>query len=62
MRQSEDRKRANVFESACDKGSKGICKVITNKNEHKQKAAESPKLFHKDCVVVTDKEKSEIFK
>ena len=65
MMQSEDRKRAKVLESACDKGSKGFweaIKELTNKNEPKQKTAEYPKLFYKDCVAVTDKEKSEMFK
>ena len=40
MRQSEDRKRAKVLKSACDKVSKGFWKAIqelTNKNEPKQK-------------------------
>ena len=65
MMRSEDRKRAKVLESACDKGSKGFWKAIkelTNKNEPKQKTAEYPKLFYKDCVAVTDKDKSEMFK
>ena len=65
MMRSEDRKIAKVLECACDKGSKGFWKAIkelTNKNEPKQKTAEYPKLFYKDCVVVTDKEKSEMFK
>ena len=64
MMQSKDRKRANVLESACDKGSKGFWKAmkeLTNKNEPKQKPAEYPKVFYKDCVAVTDKEKSEMF-
>ena len=50
---SEDRKRAKVLESACDKGSKGFWKAIkelTNKNEPKQKTAEYPKLFYKDSI------------
>ena len=65
MMQSEDRKRAKVLESACDKGSKSFWKAIkelTNKNEPKQKTSEYPKLFYRDCVAVTDKEKSEMFK
>ena len=62
---SEDRKRAKVLESACDKGRKGFWKALkelTNKNDPKQKTADYPKFFHKDCVAVTDKEKSEMFK
>ena len=58
---SEDRKRAKVLENACDKGCKGFWKAIkelTNKNESKQKTAENPKLFYKDCMAVTDKEKT----
>ena len=61
---AEDRKRAKVLESACDKGSKGFWKAIkelTNRNKPK-KTAEYPKIFYKDCVAVTDKEKSEMFK
>ena len=64
MMRSEDRKRAKVLESACDKGSKGFWKAIKeliNKNKPK-KRAEYPKLFYKDCVAVTNKKKSEIFK
>ena len=40
MMRSEDRKRAKVLESACDKGSKGFWKAIkelTNKNEPDKK-------------------------
>ena len=62
---SEDRKRAKVLEIACDKGSKGFWKAmkeLTNENEPKQKTAEYPKLFYKDCVGFTDKEKCEMFK
>ena len=62
---SGDRKRAKVLECASDKGSKHFWKAIkelTNKNEPKQKTAEYPKLFFKKFVVVTDKEKNEVFK
>ena len=65
MMRSEIRKRAKIWESACDKGCKGFWKAIkelTNKNEPKQKIAEYQKLLDKDCVAVTDKEKSEMFK
>ena len=37
-------------------------KEPNNKNEPKQKTAKYPKLFYKNCVAVTDKEKSEVFK
>ena len=65
MMRSEDRKRAKVLENTCDTSSKGFWKAIkelTIKNEPKQKRAEYPKLFYKDCVAVTDMEKSEMFK
>ena len=54
-----------VLIGASDRGSKGFWKAIkqvTNENEPKQKQAEYPKLFYKDCVAVTDKEKGEMFK
>ena len=65
MRRSEERKRAKVLESACDKGSKGFWKAIkelANENEPKQKTAEYTNRFYKNGIPVTDKEKSEIFK
>ena len=65
MMRSEDRKRAKVLESACDKGSKCFWKAIkelTNKNEPERKTAEYPNLTYKDCEAVTEKEKSEMFK
>ena len=37
-------------------------KEITIKKEPKQKKTECTILFYKDCMAVTDKEKSEIFK
>ena len=62
---SEDGKRAMALENACNKGSKGFWKALkelTNKTEPKQKTAEYQKPFYKDCMPVTDNEKSEIFK
>ena len=46
MRRLEDRKRAKVLESACDKGSKSFWKAIkelTNENEPKQENSRIPK-------------------
>ena len=65
MTRSEDGKRVKAFESAYDNCSKGFSKAIkelTNKNEPKQIEAEYPKIFYKNCVAITDKEKSEMFK
>ena len=42
-------------------GMKAI-KKLTNEREPKQKTAEYPNLIYKDCMAVTDKEKSEMFK
>ena len=47
-RRSEERKRAKVLASACDKGSKGFwnaIKELTKEKEPKQKPAEYPNLF-----------------
>ena len=67
MRRLDERKRTKVLESACDKSNKGFWKTkkeLTNDDDPKQKTEEYPNPIYKDkdCMAVTDKEKSEMFK
>ena len=53
------------MKSAGNKGSKGFwnaTKKFTFENEPRQETADYPKLFYKECMAITDYEKSEIFK